>query len=259
MLPGLFGALVMSSCGGEAFTSNPSVAGSSGQTGGAGDTGGVSGTGGHGASPNAGDGGAGVVQGGSSDGGAGSGEAGTSNGDAGAGNATAHCAALNGAEFGGHCYVDATGLSTSQGQAAATCEQRTLDGRIPGHLLVLDSVEEQNFILEQFLVAFTDVSDAWLGLTCDELNRPDINSCYCMGCTKAELAEKQRAWDWLGESSSTFGWVNGNPNNGYRCAALAYNPDLTVWGWVDRACDKGSVTSLPGHLHGYRTLCEFEP
>ena len=250
----------MSSCGGEEFTSNQAVAGSA--AGGASDTGGVPGAGGQGAAPNAGSGSI-ITEGGSFNGGAGTfgnGEAGNAvNGDAGAGNAMSHCTALEGMEFKGHCYVDATILSTSQAQAAATCEERSLDGKVSGHLLVLDSVEEQNFILEQFMVPFTDVSDAWLGLTCSELAHPDINGCYCMGCTKAELAEKQRAWAWLREASSTFGWINGNPNGGFRCAALAYNPDLTVWGWVDRPCDKASVTSLPGHPHAYRTLCEFEP
>lgn len=255
----------MSSCGGEEFTSSHAVAGSSEQAGGgAGDHGGAPGTGGQGGPPSAGNGGSGTAQAGTPNGSAGisgTDEAGSSgNGDAGAAGAWARCTALKGAKFEGHCYVDATTISTSQAQAIATCEELWADGKVSGHLLVLESAAEQNFILEQFMVPFTDMSDAWLGLTCDELTHPDINDCYCMGCTKAALTEKQRAWDWLGEgSSSTFGWINGNPNGGFRCAALAYNPDLTVWGWVDRPCDKASVTALPGHLHAYRTLCEFEP
>jgi len=114
-------------------------------------------------------------------------------------------------------------------------------------------------VLRQFLVHYTDVSDAWLGLTCNELVQPDIEACYCSGCTKALLAEKQQAWAWLGGASSTFGWVNANPNGGYRCAALAYNPDTTIWGWVDRPCDKTSIVPISGHPHDYRTICELEP
>jgi len=113
--------------------------------------------------------------------------------------------------------------------------------------------------VKRLLVPFTDVSDAWLGLTCNQLERPDINDCYCSGCTKAMLAEKQGAWAWLGGASSTFGWINGNPNGGFRCAALAYNPDTTIWGWVDRPCDKTSFSHSAGYMHGYRTICELEP
>ena len=174
---------------------------------------------------------------------------------------TVDCSAFHGQEFAGHCYVDVTveGSSPQQAQAIAACLQLASEHQVFGHLLVLDSPEEQSFVLKRLLVAFTDVSDAWLGLTCNQLDRPDINDCYCFGCSKAELAVKQRAWAWLAEGSSTFGWINGNPNGGYRCAALAYNPDLTFWGWVDRPCDKTSFAGSPGHTHGYRTLCELEP
>jgi len=169
------------------------------------------------------------------------------------------CVALHGEEFGGHCYVDATIESSSAQQAVATCLQLGSEHQVSSHLLVLDSAEEQNFVLKRILVPFTDVSDAWLGLTCNQLDRPDINDCYCSGCTKAMLAEKQAAWAWLGGESSSFGWINGNPNGGYRCAALAYNPESTIWGWVDRPCDKLSFSASAGHAHGYRTICELEP
>ncbi len=43
------------------------------------------------------------------------------------------------------------------------------------------------------MVAFTDKSDAWLALTCHELDQPDINACYCVECSDAELLEKQQA------------------------------------------------------------------
>ena len=182
-------------------------------------------------------------------------------GDSGAGNAPDRfdCPALHGEEFGGHCYVDATAESISEQQAVDACVQLQTEHQVSGHLLVLDSAEEQSFVLKRFLVPFTDVSDAWLGLTCNELDHPDINDCYCSGCSKAMLAEKQGAWAWLGGAPSTFGWVNGNPNAGDRCAALGYNPESTIWGWVDRPCDKISISPISGHTHGYRTLCELEP
>jgi len=189
-------------------------------------------------------------------------DAGTSaTSDAGGGNAPdgVDCAAFHGEEFGGHCYVDATVQSSSAPQAIAACLQLASEHQRVGYLLVLDSAEEQGFVLNKLLVPFTDVSDAWLGLTCDQFDRPDINDCYCSGCSKAMLAEKQRAWAWVGGGSSTFGWINGNPNGGYRCAALAYNPEFTIWGWVDRPCDKSSFSHTAGYTHDYRTICELEP
>jgi len=184
---------------------------------------------------------------------------GSDNGQAGAETTTEECTALRGSTFGGHCYVDASVDSVSAQQAVATCKQLAADASVAGHLLVLDSSEEQSFVLRQFMIPFTDVNDAWLGLTCSELDQPDIEACYCSGCTKTLLAEKQKSWTWLGGASSTFGWVNANPNGGFRCAALAYNPETTIWGWVDRPCDKASIIPIVGHPHGYRTLCEFEP
>jgi len=272
--PALFAALATASCAGNAFTNSQAIGGASEQgSAGASDhsragreaesTAGASSEGGVGASSNGGGAPALGDAGQSSDGGtsgAAQGEAGNAgNGDAGADSGTGWCAAHDGVEFNGHCYIDATVNSTSQQQAVATCAQLTADRKVSGHLLVLDSVEEQNFILRQFMLPFTDSSDAWLGLTCHELAEPDINACYCsQGCSQAVLTEKQKAWDWLGGASSSFGWINGNPNGGYRCAALAYNPDSTVWGWVDRPCDKVSFTGVAGHPHGYRTLCELE-
>ncbi|HEX2670896.1 MAG TPA: C-type lectin domain-containing protein, partial [Polyangiaceae bacterium] len=233
------------SCGGEAFTSAHA-------TGGAAESGGRAGDGtlaGQGA------GGSTTAVGGSS---ANSGVGGSGNGEAGAETGTDGCTALGGSEFDGHCYIDATADSVSAQQAVTKCKQLASDANVSGHLLVLDSREEQSFVLRQFLIPFTDVSDAWLGLTCSELAQPDIEACYCSECPKALLAEKQQAWTWLGGASSTFGWVNANPNGGYRCAALAYNPETTIWGWVDRPCDKTSITPISGHPHGYRVLCELE-
>jgi len=179
-------------------------------------------------------------------------------GDAGGGNSPdgVDCAPLHGEEFGGHCYVDATVESSSAERAVAACLELARKHQVSGHLLVLDSAEEQGFVLERFLVPFTDVSDAWLGLTCDHA---EISDCSCSGCSNAMLAEKRAAWAWLGGQASTFGWLNGNPNDGFRCAALGYNPDLTIWGWVDRPCDQVSFAAISGHPHGYRTICELEP
>ncbi|HET7538754.1 MAG TPA: hypothetical protein VFK05_02745 [Polyangiaceae bacterium] len=270
----LFCAFAPVSCAGAGFTSSQAVGGASEQEGGGaadhpgagrdeGTTEGVSHAG-VGASSNGGGGTATLGDAGesasgganaSADGGAG----GSFNGDAGADNSVAGCAVLHGLEFERHCYVDATVNSSSQQQAVTACAQLATEGKVPGHLLVLDSAEEQNFVLRHFMAAFTDTSDAWLGLTCHELAEPDINACYCSGCSQAALTEKQQAWAWVNGASSSFGWINGNPNGGYRCAALAYNPDSTIWGWVDRPCDKASFTGVSGHPHGYRTLCELEP
>jgi hypothetical protein len=183
-------------------------------------------------------------------------------GNAGAGNSPAGlaCTALNGKGFGGHCYIDVTVESVTAPQAVLACAQLRVQHYATGHLLVLDSAEEQSFVLKQFLVPFTDISDAWLGLTCDERTHPTIGDCFCADCSKDLLAEKQAAWTALGGASPTFGWINGNPNNAYRCAALGYNADLTIWGWVDRPCDRVSYAPTAGSkTHGYRTLCELEP
>jgi hypothetical protein len=167
---------------------------------------------------------------------------------------------IRGQAFGGHCYVDATVTSVNQQQAVDDCARLASDLKLPGHLLVLETAEEQSFILKQLMVPYTDKSDAWLGLTCSALDWPDINDCSCAtSCSKAELAEKQKAWHWLDGVEATFGWVNGNPNGSFRCAALGYNPDTMIWGWVDRACATSSVTPIVDHPHTYRTICELEP
>lgn len=250
---GLCFVFTAASCGGNAFTRAQA-------NGGAAESG--SGHAGSGVAASDDAGGAAGALGGASaygGGGAGNGEAGAANGEAGTENTADDCSVLGGSRFGGHCYVDATVNSVSAQQAVATCKALAPDAKVASHLLVLDSPEEQSFILRQFLVPFTDKSDAWLGLTCSELEQPDIEACYCMGCTKAVLAEKQRAWSWLSGASSTFGWINANPNGGFRCAALGYNPETTNWGWVDRPCEKSLVTPISGHVHEYRVLCEREP
>lgn len=252
----LVGGLTLASCGGEAFTGSE-ARGDAGKSAEAGTSFAGADAGGGGTAAGASAGGAGGNFDPSPDAGD------TSNGDAGAGgvaggSGSLECDAAKGKAFGGHCYIDATVHSVTQAQAVAACQTMSATTKLSAHLLVLDSIAEQKFILETFLRAFEDKSDAWLGLTCDSLRHPEITDCYCTDC-KTELASKQKAWAWLDGATSTFGWINGNPNGAFRCAALAWNPDLTLWGWVDRACDQISVAPIAGHLHDYRTLCELEP
>jgi hypothetical protein len=259
----VLGGLVAVSCGGAAFSgdddgSEPQTGGTSGGTGSGGTSGGTGSGGASGGQSSGGEAGATGGAGGDTsipEGGAGpSGEAGAG----GAWNGT-DCEALDGQEFEGHCYVDATVESVIQSEAVATCSELASQLERPGHLLVLDSSAEQEFILKQFLVEYTDESDAWLALTCHELDQPDINACYCTECSEAELLEKQQTWKWLDGSTATFGWINGNPNQDYRCAALGYNPTTTIWGWVDRDCNKTETAPTGQAPHGYRTICELEP
>jgi len=198
-----------------------------------------------------------------SDGGGSSENAGApSTGAAGAGHVfdDAECQRLLGSPFADHCYVDTTTVSVNQQEAVDACASFASEVGVPGHLLVLETAEEQTFILKQFMAAFTDKSDAWLGLTCSELDWPDINDCFCASsCSKAVLTEKQKAWSWLGNVQTNFGWVNGNPNAAFRCAALGYNPETTIWGWVDRSCATNAASPISGHPHEYRAICELEP
>ncbi len=254
-------SLIAASCGGAAFSgedegSGPSDGGTDGKSGSGGTSGSQTSGGDAGAA-----GGEGEAAGGNGgwtslpEGGA------APTGEAGAGGASTgtDCDTLEGYQFGGHCYVDATAGSLTQPEAVATCTELAEKLQRPGHLLVLDSSAEQEFVLERFLVAYTDESDAWLALTCHELDHPDINACYCAGCSQAELLEKQQAWTWIDGSTASFGWVNSNPNQTYRCAALGYNPTTTIWGWVDRDCNKNATAPTGAAAHGYRTICEFEP
>lgn len=55
------------------------------------------------------------------------------------------CTALGGHELAGHCYVDATTKSVIFAEAVAACAELANEAGRAGHLLVLDSVEEQAF------------------------------------------------------------------------------------------------------------------
>ena len=252
-------AVLSASCGGKPFRAD-GAAGSAGQAE----------SGGGATEPLAGsasfpDGGAGL-----SDGGTGPSTGGTAAGGAGAVGAAGDtstggtaadpsCSELGGAVFREHCYVDATEDSEFQPQAVKRCGSRATQAFPHGHLLVLNSADEQAFVLKEFLAQFLDVSDAWLGLNCDALAHPDVTDCYCTGCSSELKAAKRQAWQWMDESTSTFGWVNGNPNEASRCAALAYNSDITAWGWVDRPCAMNHSQIADHPTHTYRTICELEP
>lgn len=185
------------------------------------------------------------------------GEAATEGGSGGAA-IESSCALLGGVEWeNGHCYVDITVGTATQPESLAACEA------LPGgdaHLLILDDLEEQAFILKNFLQQFENTSDAWLGLGCSAQSHPDIADCHCEDCSAEDLEQKQAAWTWLDGRSTNWGWVNGNPNATVRCAALGYNPTPGVedWGWVDRACNLDRVTPIAPYMHTYRTICERE-
>lgn len=168
------------------------------------------------------------------------------------------CAELDGEVFTNRCYVDVTTESVTYDGALAACAELEARAGRPAHVLVLDSAEEQAFILEQFLHESTDVSDAWLGLTCSAIKYPDFKSCYCNDCDDAALAEKRALWRWVDQSQSDFGWIGKNPDGAGRCAAFAYNSTNFSWGWVDRDCSTNShqLTGYP--VHGYRVICELE-
>jgi hypothetical protein len=175
-------------------------------------------------------------------------------GAAGAGG-TPDCAALGGHDFATHCYVDVTTTSVAYAEAVAACVALASQAGRPGQLLVLDSPEEQTFVLTQFL---SELTDAWLGLTCNAIRHPEFTDCYCTNCDASQRVEKRRLWAWLDGSTTTFGWVGQNPDGEGRCSALAYNPANSTWGWVDRNCSK-TTHQLTGYpVHDYRTICELE-
>lgn len=83
--------------------------------------------------------------------------------------------------------------------------------------------------------------------------------CYCLDCEDGTLLEKRATWSWADGSSATFGWSGSNPNGAVRCSALAYNPTIATWGWVDRSC-LSTVHQLDDFApHSYRVICELPP
>ena len=248
--------MTATACGGPKFSASDATAGSS--AGGLGST--SAGMAGESGAPA-------MSQGGQAGSGGSSADAGeTSSGTAGesamAGAAGASgelgCTALGGHELAGHCYVDATTKSVIFTEAVAACAELANEAGRAGHLLVLDSAEEQAFVLSQFLIEYTDISDAWLGLTCDSTHYPEFTSCYCINCDASQRGEKRAAWAWVDGTKADFGWTGKNPDGEGRCSALAYNPVNTTWGWVDRNCSKATHQLAGYPAHDYRTICELE-
>ena len=167
---------------------------------------------------------------------------------------TLDCSALNGKTFAEHCYADVTVESVTQVDAVTGCAALAGKSSSQAQLLVLDSPAEQSFIVENFL---SELTDAWLGLTCSSTQHADLNECFCVDCEDALLLQKRAVWSWLDGSSSTFGWSGNNPDGNGRCSALAFNPTTEKWGWVDRTCLSTSH-ALPGFMpHSYRVICEL--
>lgn len=247
----LLGALfIASACGGESFSGAAGVHG-----GAAGDAASASA-----GEPTSAEGGGGARSEASPTAGeAPEGAAGQTSSAGGAGSpGTLECDELGGEVFTNRCYVDVTTESVTYDGAVAACDELEARAGRAAYVLVLDSKEEQAFILEHLLSEFTDVSDAWLGLTCDAIEYPDFKSCYCTDCEDVALAEKRAVWRWVDDSQSDFGWIGRNPDGAGRCAAFAYNSTNFTWGWVDRDCGSNShqLTGYP--VHDYRVICELE-
>ncbi len=245
-LLGLFGAIA---CSGSAFSSDG--------VGGKGAGGQLSG-GSSGASSEAGDGGETGAEGGAALGGQGAGaEAGSAAGGAsgaGGGGTEPSCAELEGLTYGEHCYVEVRAQALNQVEAAAACAELESRSGLAAHLLVLDTVEEQSFIIESFL---SETADAWLGLTCSSAEHPELTDCYCQQCEDGQLLDKRAAWSWPDGSSASFGWSGNNPDGALRCSALAFNPSVESWGWVDRSCLSTSHRIDDFPEHSYLAICEL--
>lgn len=164
------------------------------------------------------------------------------------------CSALNGATFAQHCYADVTVESVTQVDAVAACAALASETGSQAQLLALESLAEQSFIVENFL---SELTDAWLGLTCSSTKHADLSECHCVDCADELLLQKRAAWSWLDGSSSTFGWSGNNPDGGGRCSALAFNPTIEKWGWVDRSCLSTSHQLTGFSPHSYRVICEL--
>jgi hypothetical protein len=252
VLSALSAVLTANACGGASFSEGDTPAGGTGSTSAA--AAGESGAPGMAHGGQASDGGTFGGAGDTSPTSAGE----SSNAGAAGTSAVLGCSELGGHEFLAHCYVDVTTKSVSYAEAVASCAKLSSEALRTGQLLVLDSVEEQAFVLLQFMSDFTDASDAWLGLTCDSTQYPQFTSCYCINCDASQRAEKRAAWTWLDGSKADFGWVGQNPDGAGRCSAFAYNPSNSTWGWVDRDCTK-TTHQLTGYpAHDYRTICELE-
>jgi len=156
--------------------------------------------------------------------------------------------------YGEHCYVAVGAESLNQVDASAACAALASRAGRPAHLLVLGTEAEQSFVIQSFL---SEVTDAWLALTCGSTAHPALTDCYCQECEDGLLLEKRAAWSWPDGSSADFGWSGNNPDGAFRCTALAYNPSIETWGWVDRSCLSTSHQLEGFAKHSYRAICEL--
>lgn len=164
------------------------------------------------------------------------------------------CSELEGVTFAKHCYVDVTAEPVNQLAAVAACADLASRAGRAANLLVLDTEDEQSFIIQTFL---SEVTDAWLALTCGSIEHPVLTDCYCVDCEDGVLLQKRATWSWSDGSSASFGWSGRNPDNNVRCSALAYNPSISTWGWVDRSCISTFYQNDDLPRHSYRVICEL--
>jgi len=164
------------------------------------------------------------------------------------------CAALDGVEFENHCYVDVSVESMNQVEASAACIALGQRAGRAAALLMLNSSEEQAFVIATFL---SETTDAWLALSCSATLHANMSDCFCTSCDEALLSEKRAAWLWPDGSSSSFGWSGKNPDGEGRCSALAFNNSNDRWGWVDRVCSSTSHQVEAYPAHSYRVVCEI--
>jgi len=169
------------------------------------------------------------------------------------------CDGVNGGVvFEDHCFVDVTNQAWTHPEAVVACGSYANGLGRTGYLLVIDSPQEQTFVLETFMTAFTDVADAWLSLTCPVAQHPDLTDCYCTSCTTAQRNDKRQNWVWRGNATASFGWDEGNPNGDGRCGALAFLPVAEIWAWGDHDCDSPTFETQNGGEHTHRAICELE-
>ena len=162
------------------------------------------------------------------------------------------CTERGGQQFGEHCYIEKRDVSWNADVASSECYQLGLAYDAQAYLLVIDSAEEQAWVLSAWVAPTELTSDLWLGLRCSESEHPDAVECGCWSCDDSTRAN----WSWLSGGSYADGWKVNDPDGDGRCAALFTDP-LTGTGWVDRDCAATSVQQ--GVTRTYRVICEIEP
>jgi hypothetical protein len=161
------------------------------------------------------------------------------------------CIERGGQQFGQHCYIEKRDVSWNADIATSECHELGLAYDRNAYLLVIDSAEEQDWILSAWVAPTELTSDIWLGLRCQESEHPDAADCGCFGCDEAARAN----WSWSSDVGYAEGWKVNDPDGDGRCAALFTDP-LTGTGWVDRDCAATSVQQ--DVTRTYRVICEIE-